>query len=100
MVHFFIVFGSVYFCMMVNSVLFFGQDIMEFSTFFRASHTCFLAMLGDWDWEAMQEIGYLKAQVWFWLFMLVMVLVLLNMLLAIIMEAYTTEKTKAEDQAT
>merc|ERR1739848_450535 len=35
------------------------------------------------------------AALWFWLFQLVMVLILLNMLLAIIMDAYTYEKAKA-----
>jgi hypothetical protein len=98
MMHFFIVFLSVYTCMMVNSVLFFGQDLEEFCEFMRAMHTCFLAMFGDWDWDAMQEIGQEKAGIWFWLFMLIMVLILLNMLLAIIMEAYTKEKAKAESQ--
>jgi hypothetical protein len=100
MLHFFIVFFSVYACMMVNSVLFFGQDIEEFSTLFRAAHTCFLAMFGDWDWEAMQEIGFMKACIWFWMFMLIMVLILLNMLLAIIMEAYNAVKAEAAEMDT
>lgn len=95
--HFFIVFFSVYMCMMVNSVLFFGQDIEDFSTFWRAMHTCFLAMFGDWDWETMREIGDLRGGIWFWLFAVIMVLILLNMLLAIVMDAYTAEKEKVAD---
>merc|ERR1712032_528904 len=91
-VHFSIVFCSIYVCMAVNSLLFFGQDIEEFSTFIRAIHTCFLVLFGDWDWPAMQQIGYLWACVWFWLFLLLMFLVLLNIMLAIIMEAYTNVK--------
>jgi len=100
MLHFFIVFLSVYVCMMVNSILFFGQDVMEFGSVPRAIHSCFRAMFGDWDWGAMKEIGFFKAQIWFWLFMMVMVLILLNMLLAIVMDAYTEVKGKATNAAT
>lgn len=100
MMHFFIVFFSVSFTMIINSVLFFGQDLEEFSEPTRAAHTCFLAMFGDWDWEAMQAIGQEKAGVWLWLFLLITVLILLNMLLAIIMEAYTAEKNKAASSLT
>merc|ERR1712196_594526 len=99
MVHFFIVFLSVYVCMMVNSVLFFGQDVQEFGSVARAFHSCFRAMFGDWDWDAMKEIGFSKALVWVWLFMIVMVLLLLNMLLAIVMDAYTVVKEGAKDAA-
>merc|ERR1719199_2277029 len=88
MFHFFIVFLSVYVCMMVNSVLFFGQDVQEFGSVARAIHSCFRAMFGDWDWDAMKEIGFVKAQTWFLGFQFIMVLILLNMLLAIVMDAY------------
>jgi hypothetical protein len=100
MLHFFIVFLSVYVCMMVNSILFFGQDVQEFGSVPRAIHSCFRAMFGDWDWDAMKEIGFVKAQIWFWLFMIIMVLILLNMLLAIVMDAYTEVKSKAANAAT
>lgn len=100
MIHFFIVFLSVYVCMMVNSVLFFGQDVQEFASVPRAIHSCFRAMFGDWDWDKMKEIGFFKAQIWFWLFMMVMVLILLNMLLAIVMDAYTEVKGKASTATT
>jgi len=98
--HFAIVFLSVFVCMMVNSVLFFGQDVQEFVSVPRAFHTCFRAMMGDWDWHKMMEIGYFKAQIWFWLFLIVMVLILLNMMLAIIMDAYTAEKGVATNAQT
>merc|ERR1719183_258146 len=61
MVHFFIVFFSVYFCMAINSVLLFGQDVEEFATIDRAIMTCFRAMFGEWDLGKMQEIGIFYA---------------------------------------
>lgn len=95
LLHFLIVFVAVFVCMMVNSVLFFGQDLENFSTIPRAFHYCFLAMFGDWDWDALKGVGYFKAQIWFWLFLVINILILMNMLLAIIMDAYTAEKNKA-----
>jgi len=97
LLHFFLVFASAYFCLTVNSVLCFGQDSLSFSTLARAMHSCFRAMLGDWDWEGMEEIGRFKAFIWFFFFMMVMVLVLLNMLLAILMDSYSRVKTAAEN---
>ena len=85
---------------MVSSLLFFGQDLESFSTLDRALHTSFLAMFGDWDWIGMRDVGMMRSAVWFWLFMIVMVLFLLNMLLAIIMDAYQVEKFKASDTTT
>mmetsp|Transcript_148981 Transcript_148981/g.263435 ORF Transcript_148981/g.263435 Transcript_148981/m.263435 type:complete len:869 (+) Transcript_148981:62-2668(+) len=98
--HFFIVFASVSVCMLVNAMLFFGQDVEDFASFPRALHSCFMAMFGGWDWGLMREIGFLKAGIWFWIFVLVMVSVLLNMLLAIVMEAYTEVKEKAKNAET
>ena len=100
LLHFFIVFLSVYLCMVVNSVLLFGQDMQDFSTMLRAIMSCFRAMFGDWDWVELKDIGYLKAQIWFWGFMLIMVLILLNMLLAMFMDAYTAVKKKASNAQT
>merc|ERR1719169_88732 len=44
MIHFFIVFFSVYFCMAVNAVLIFGQDIEDYSDLTRAIMTVFRNM--------------------------------------------------------
>lgn len=100
MLHFGIVFCSVFVCFVVGSILLFGQDVQDFSNLPRALHTCFRATFGDWDWDAMKEVGQVKSGMWFWAFMLLMVLLLLNMLLGIILDAYTCEKTKAKGAVT
>lgn len=98
LVHFALVFFSVYLCMAVNAILFFGQDSVDFSTIDRAFHSCFMAMLGSWDWEEMKGIGLIRAFLWLFAFMLIMVMLLLNMLLAIIMESYSQVKVLAENE--
>eukprot|EP00411_Alexandrium_monilatum_P046945 CAMPEP_0175450498 /NCGR_PEP_ID=MMETSP0095-20121207/62401_1 /TAXON_ID=311494 /ORGANISM="Alexandrium monilatum, Strain CCMP3105" /LENGTH=340 /DNA_ID=CAMNT_0016750973 /DNA_START=1 /DNA_END=1021 /DNA_ORIENTATION=- len=85
--------------MTVNAILFFGQDSIEFATMDRALHSCFMAMLGFWDWEGMRkEKGLFRAFLWFFTFMVIMVMLLLNMLLAILMESYSNVKALAENE--
>ena len=93
--HFFIVFTSVYICVAVNRVPLFEQDRVDLPTFNRSFHTCFRAMFGDWNQDAMQEVGRILTGGWFWTFMSVMVVILLNMLLAILMDAHTEVKQNA-----
>jgi len=71
-----------------------------FSTFGRAFHACFLMIFGDWDWDSLMQVGRIRAGIWFWLFVLVMIVVLLNMLMAILMDAYAEVKMQAGDAQT
>lgn len=100
MTHFFIVFLSVYFCMVVNSILLFGQDVEEFATLHRATITCFQMMFGSWDYERMRKVGLPISAIWMWIFVLVISVLLLNMLLAILMDAYAEVKGCAVDSRT
>lgn len=95
MFHFFIVFLSVFGCLCINGVLMFGQDLDLFGTFQRSLHTSFRMMLGDWDWEPMVGVRRRDSMVWFLVFQLVVVVILLNMLLAIVMEAYMRVKKRS-----
>mmetsp|Transcript_43647 Transcript_43647/g.78470 ORF Transcript_43647/g.78470 Transcript_43647/m.78470 type:complete len:864 (-) Transcript_43647:186-2777(-) len=100
MAHFFIVFFAVYFCLTVNSMLLFGQDIAGFATLDRAILSCFRALFGDFDWGEVTESSLLMAAMWFWIFVLVMSVTLLNFLLAILMDAYAIVKENSKDELT
>jgi len=54
-------------------------------------------MFGDWDWKAMEMVSRVSAGVWFWIFMLMIVMVMFNVLLAIIMDSYMFVKKKAQN---
>lgn len=97
LVHFFVVFFGVFFCLCLCSVLFFGQDVADFASIGRSTNTCFRMMFGDWDFESMEQVRRNMAMLWFSLFMLLMVMILLNMLLAIIMENYMKVKQQISD---
>lgn len=62
-------------------------------------HSCFRLMFGDWDWKAMEMVSRVTAGVWFWIFMLMIVMVMFNVLLAIVMESYITVKKTAQNAA-
>jgi len=58
-----------------------------------------LALMGDFDYLAMSRVDSFWATVWFWSFMGLVLLVLLNMLLAIVMDNYTRIATGTTGQA-
>eukprot|EP00746_Dinoflagellata_sp_MGD_P029188 gnl/MRDRNA2_/MRDRNA2_169041_c0_seq1.p1 gnl/MRDRNA2_/MRDRNA2_169041_c0~~gnl/MRDRNA2_/MRDRNA2_169041_c0_seq1.p1 ORF type:complete len:287 (-),score=45.95 gnl/MRDRNA2_/MRDRNA2_169041_c0_seq1:324-1184(-) len=78
----------------------FGRQIPEFSTFDRAFTSCFRVLMGDFDYEAMFAEARLMGTIWFWLFQTVLVLLMLNMLLAIIMDTYTEVKGLSSNKET
>lgn len=86
--HFGIIFVSVFFTYTVAAVVLFGREVHSFTTLFRAMITCFRAMFGDFDWDELRLVGRSDAFLWFLPFMVIIVLVLLNMLIAIVMDAY------------
>jgi hypothetical protein len=98
MIHFFIVFFSVYFCLAVNAVLIFGQDIEDYCDMTRSVLTCFRCLFGDWDWAAMDEGTMYLSKLWFWIFVMVMTVLLLNFLLAILMDKYSIVNGSAKEE--
>lgn len=87
--HFGLVFASIFGLFALSAMILFGQDIGEFANFGRASDNSFHVLLGDFDWEVMKNVGRIPAGLWFWSFMCLVNLVMLNMLLAIVMDVYT-----------
>jgi len=97
--HFGIVMGTVFMSYVVAGMFLFGRRMHDFSSEPVSINTCFLIMLGDFDWE---ELGWehpLTAAIWFWSYMVVMMMLMLNMLMAIIMDVYTEVKSEADDFA-
>jgi len=98
-IHFGFVFACIFGLFTMSAIILFGQDLSEFSNFARASDASFHVLLGDFDWEVMQHVDRLLAMVWFWMFMWLINLVMLNMLLAIVMDVYTEVRGKIGSKA-
>merc|ERR1712039_720822 len=77
----------------------FGEELLQFANFGRSFTSVFRIMLGDFDWDSMAVVGRMEAGLWFWTFMLLVNLIMLNMLLAIIMDVYTQVKGGIGDEA-
>jgi hypothetical protein len=97
--HFAVVFFTVFFIFAVSGLLMFGQEINYFANFSRSFHTTFRVLIGDFDWTEMHQVGRPQAYIWFWTLTWGLNMVMLNMLLAIIMDTYSAVKTEILSQS-
>jgi len=96
--HFLIVFSAIFMGFSVSGHILFGDDLMEFSSVHRSMNTAYIALLGDFGWygeEIISDRGLGSGlprwvlSCWFVFYSTFVVLIILNMLLAIIMDHYT-----------
>eukprot|EP00746_Dinoflagellata_sp_MGD_P130948 gnl/MRDRNA2_/MRDRNA2_64774_c0_seq1.p1 gnl/MRDRNA2_/MRDRNA2_64774_c0~~gnl/MRDRNA2_/MRDRNA2_64774_c0_seq1.p1 ORF type:complete len:1261 (-),score=218.08 gnl/MRDRNA2_/MRDRNA2_64774_c0_seq1:40-3822(-) len=95
--HFSIVFVSIFTSFAFASVVLFGRRMQEFSTFPKAAATCFAIVCGDFDgaWQEVAAEHPTTALLWFWSFIILIFFVMLNMVLAIVLDIYTEVRTNA-----
>eukprot|EP00811_Abedinium_folium_P019892 NODE_2885_length_2127_cov_3.454500.p1 GENE.NODE_2885_length_2127_cov_3.454500~~NODE_2885_length_2127_cov_3.454500.p1 ORF type:complete len:640 (-),score=182.18 NODE_2885_length_2127_cov_3.454500:206-2125(-) len=97
--HFAVVFFTVFIIFTVSAMILFGTELLEFVELSRAMNTVFRILLGDFDWDRISGIGRLQAGIWFWTFMWLLNMVMLNMLLAMVMDVYTEVKGLIDREA-
>ena len=49
--------------------------------------------MGDFEWHEMKRVGWFEANIFFWSFTILIVFIMLNMMLAIVLETYLTVKS-------
>lgn len=86
---FFIGLCSVY---ALAAMILFGQELDEFANIPRCFTSVICILYGDFDWSELNEVGRIPAGIWMGTFIGGVNLVILNMLLAIIMDMYTEVK--------
>lgn len=95
--HFCLVAGAVFVGYGVIGHIMFGGDLVTFNTLERSMNTAFTVLMGDFGWyvEASEsDVGLASGSpwflvvLWFWSFMVFNFLILMNMLMAIILEHY------------
>jgi hypothetical protein len=96
--HFLIVLLLVMLAYATAAVFLFGHRILGFSELHFAFNKCLLIMLGDFDFSELSNEHLVTASIWFVTYMILVALIMLNMLLAIIMDLYTEVKADADDQ--
>lgn len=92
--HFGIVFVAAFFSFVVMSIALFGREMTEFADFSRAFMSLFRALVGDFDYEEMSHNNRGIAFCFMALFMVTMFLIMLNMLVAIVMDVYAETKSQ------
>ena len=75
----------------------FGTDISDYSTLLNAIFGLFKTLLGDFDFEAIQEVNQILGPLLFITFEVVCYFVMLNMFLAILNKAYSDVMDKGVD---
>ncbi|KAL6749264.1 hypothetical protein V8C86DRAFT_2852326 [Haematococcus lacustris] len=101
LIHFAIVAGMVFVGYAMMAHLIFGNAIEKFQTFGDSVNTCFECLLGNIDVNAdLRALGGLQSvagALFFWSFELLVYMVLLNFLLAIIVDAFSEVKEKTHE---
>lgn len=92
------------FCVMISfvtsGVMLFGREVDELATIPRGFIFCFLLLLGDMDFDTMREAGRELAATWLCIFCVFVTLLLMNMLLAIVMDTYSDVKSSSTSAVT
>jgi len=97
--HFLIVFISILAIFSISALTMFGKLNYGYTTIVRTIQSVFLAALGVFDWEELKVVGSLEAGAWFWMFMGLVTLILFNMLIAIVMDAYNVVQKQNSGRA-
>lgn len=99
--HFLIVFVPTFMAFAIAGNEMFGRRVQQFATIEGAICVCFkIAMESEFDWMTYSEEDFLTAMSWVWLYVLLVVLLMLNMVLAIIMDVYSVIRLRAGNSET
>merc|ERR1719399_2360737 len=94
-----IVFTAVFATYSLSGMCLFGKEVEEFASIYRAANCCFLMLLGEFDWQALKDVGKPRAYVWFWTYNVIVVWIMFNMVVAILMDAYVEIKGHVGDHS-
>lgn len=94
--HFIIVLVPTFLAYCISACFIFGRRMEPYSTFDASIGMCFkMLMEGEYDWDALSEEHYWTAAFWVWTFMLLLVVIMMNMVLAIVMDIYSDRRKNA-----
>lgn len=90
LIHFLVLFFPTFMAYVISGSLLFGRRLEEFSTIKASIGTCFrILMENEFDWDRLSEEHFVTTAVWVWTYLIVVVLLMLNMVLAIILDTYS-----------
>ncbi|KAL6487075.1 hypothetical protein MHYP_G00037010 [Metynnis hypsauchen] len=93
-----IMFFIVFFAYAQLGYLLFGTEVESFSTFHKCIFTQFRIILGDFDYDAIEQANRVLGPIYFFTYVFFVFFVLLNMFLAIINDTYSEVKEELASQ--
>jgi hypothetical protein len=93
--HFLMVFIAIFMTYVLMAIALFGKEVAGFSSGDRAILTLFRMLMGDFDVDELEHVGRGYAFFYFFTFMVLMGMIMLNMVIAIIMDVYAETKMAA-----
>jgi hypothetical protein len=89
LLHFMIVLIPTFIAFAIAGMMMFGRRLQDFSTLQSSVATCFkIAMENEFRWRDLSAQDFGTSATWVWVFVPLVVLLMLNMVLAIIMDIY------------
>jgi hypothetical protein len=94
--HFLVVFMPTFLAYVISGNLVFGRRMHEFASIQSSFASCFrIIMECEFDWDTLAAEYYWTTALWIWTFIVIIVLILLNMVLAIILDTYNDVRQAA-----
>ncbi|KAG3202565.1 hypothetical protein PC128_g3126 [Phytophthora cactorum] len=89
-----VIFAVVFVAFAAAGTVLFGDRVQDFSSFLSSMKSCVNMIYGDFDFDSIKDIDY--SVVYYWAYMAMETFVLLNIVLAIVVDAYQEEKKKKD----
>jgi len=97
LLHFLGLFSPTFVAYVVSGNLLFGRRLEEFSTLRGSIGTCFrIVVENEFEWERLSEEHFYTTAIWVWSFLLLVVLVMLNIVIAIILDVYNEVRQRID----
>jgi len=91
--HFMVILIPTFAAYAISGCFIFGRRLEEFSNIAAAMGFCFKILTEtEYDWPALAEEHFWTTVMWIWSFMLFLALLMLNMVLAIILDVYSEQR--------
>jgi len=83
----------------VGGKILFGSESEDWSTYPRAVASCVVVLMGSPKFDELYAIAPVSATIWYWMFLIIMVFLMMNLLLVIVAENfYQTRRTTGDTQ--
>jgi len=101
LLHFFAFFTPTFVAYVISGSLLFGRRLEDFSTIRASIGTCFRILIeNEFEWDLLSEEHFMTTAIWTWSYLLIVVYLMLNMVLAIVLDVYNDVRQRVDSADT